>query len=306
MSAELFTSRGMSPASHREPISGTAGQALVRMAVSAGQRIRDERKRRSWTMAELSSRAGVSRALVQAVEAGEEASLETYARLLTALDLRPNLVGEDPRDRPRGTRRGEDLVHAAMGELEAGRLRRPGVGLAMDEPYQHFQFAGRADVVAWHLERRALLHLENRTQFPNVQDALGAYGAKRTYLARVLAERLGVGPRGWSTVTHAMVALWSAEVLHTLRIRRETFRAACPDGAGNLVAWWTGRLDLLDDRDGASSLVLLDPSPDARDDQRLRPFNNSVRIKPRLRDYADAAVRLGSQPRSRPLSTLDS
>jgi hypothetical protein len=152
---------------------------------------------------------------------------------------------------------------------------------------------------AWDLERRSLLHLENRTQFANVQEALGSYGAKRTYLARVLADRLGVGSRGWATVTHAIVAIWSAEVLHTLRIRRETFRAACPDGAGNLLAWWAGRLDLLDQRAGSASvtstLALVDPSPEARDEQRLRPFDDAVRIKPRLSDYAEAAVRLRLQ-----------
>jgi hypothetical protein len=81
-----------------------------------------------------------------------------------------------------------------MGEAEARALARPGRTIAIDEPYPHYQFAGRADVLAW--EDRDLLHIENRTQFPNLQDAAGSYNAKRQYLARSLAEGLDIGPRG--------------------------------------------------------------------------------------------------------------
>src|SRR3972149_745963 len=35
-------------------------------------------------------------------------------------------------------------------------------------PYQHYQCAGRAGLLAWERERRSLLHVENRTRFPNL------------------------------------------------------------------------------------------------------------------------------------------
>ena len=43
------------------------------------------------------------------------------------------------------------LVHATMGEPELAYLRGRGYGVGVEEPYQHYQFAGRADVVAWDL-----------------------------------------------------------------------------------------------------------------------------------------------------------
>ncbi|MBA2255354.1 MAG: hypothetical protein H0W07_09595 [Chloroflexi bacterium] len=74
-----------------------------------------------------------------------------------------------------------------MGELEARHLREAGFAIAVDEPYQHYQFAGRADLLAWDVEQRALLHCENRTLFPDMQGTAGAWNAKRAYLARVIA-----------------------------------------------------------------------------------------------------------------------
>ncbi len=79
-----------------------------------------------------------------------------------------------------------------MGEFEAIRLRHFGRAVSLDEPYQHFQFAGRADLVAWDLDARALLHLENRTRFPNFQDMAGTFNSKRAYLGGVLADRVGI------------------------------------------------------------------------------------------------------------------
>lgn len=238
----------------------------------------------------LGERAGVSTSLVQRLESGEPVSLETYARVTTALDLRPELLALDPRQRQRAGRAAQDFVHAAMGELEASRLRSNGFSLAMDEPYQHYQFAGRADVVAWDAERRALLHIENRTAFPNIQEALGSYAAKRSYLADVLADRLAIGRGGWDTVSHCMVALWSAEVMHQIRLRPESFRSACPDPPTDFLEWWAGRLPA--NSGVVSTFVLLDPAPDIPDKRRFGSLDDALRARPRYRDYADAAARL--------------
>lgn len=189
-----------------------------------------------------------------------EPSLETYARLAVALGRRPLLsfpgrAAADTNDR---SRTGRDLVHAAMGEIEARKLAANGYQVALDEPYQHYQFAGRADLLAWDLEARALLHLENKSRLADLQDVAGSYNAKRPYLPAVLGDRLGVGPRGWATVTHALVVLWSSEVLHVLRVRAATFRALCPSPIDPFEAWWSGSPPPAGAR---SSLVMLDPSP---------------------------------------------
>lgn len=280
----------MSPRSHRAQISESAARALTRLASTAGQAMRSERLRRAWTLRELADRAGVSAALLQLLESGRPVSLETYARVTTALDLRAELLALDPHERRRAGAGTQDFVHAAMGELEASRLRAHGFPIAMDEPYQHYQFAGRADVVAWDIERRALIHVENRTAFPNVQEALGSYAAKRSYLADVLAERLSIRPGRWVSVSHCIVALWSAEAMHQIRLRSESFRSACPDSPTDFFGWWAGRPPA---RNAVSStFVLLDPAPDVSDKRRFGSLDDALRARPRYRDYAAAARRL--------------
>jgi transcriptional regulator with XRE-family HTH domain len=231
VSADLFNPHGMTSAS--------ASVAAMRMASTAGTVIREARRARRWTLRDLAGRAGVALGTVHAVKAGRPMSLETYARIATALGLRPSLVLENPRRIERPT---SDLVHGAMGELEAGHLKQLGFEVAMDEPYQHYQFAGRADVLAWSLEEGALLHIENKTRLQDLQELAGSYNAKRRYLPAVMAERLGLGPSraGWRTVTHVLAVLWSSEALHVLRLRPATFEALCPDADDPFEAWWTG------------------------------------------------------------------
>ena len=280
----------MSPTPHRSAISPAAAKALTRIAGTAGQGLRTERLRRRWSLRDLADRAGVSPAHLQELESGVPVSLETYARVTTALDLWPELLASDPRQAKRARLHDQDFVDAAMGELEAGRLRSNGFSVAMDEPYQHYQFAGRADVVAWDSRWSALLHIENRTGFPNVQEALGSYSAKRSYLADVLAVRLAIDGRRWASADHVIVALWSAEVLHVLWLRNESFRAACPDPPTDFHGWWAGVSKA--SRGVTSSLLLFDPSPDLREGRRFATLDDALRVRPRYRDYADAIGRL--------------
>lgn len=235
----------------------------------------------------LANKAGLSVAAVHSAESGRPAYLQTYVAIADALGLRLGIVVQDARRR-QATRIGEaDLVHAAMGELEAVRMSSFSFKVGIDEPYQHYQFAGRADLVAWDPEARALLHIENRTRFPNMQEAAGAWNAKRSYLPAALAERLGMR-RGWASVTHVMVGLWSAEVLHTLRLRTATFRALCPEPADAFAGWWSGHVPAAGK---TATLVMLDPCAGGR--QRIFVgLDDALNVKPRHRGYADAAERL--------------
>jgi transcriptional regulator with XRE-family HTH domain len=270
-----------------------ARATLARLAQEAGMQIRAERVRRGWTLRDLATRAGVALGVAHAAEAGCVLTLESYARLATALGLRPSLDLADARSRHRRPAGGDarigpapgDFVHAAMGEIEARGLAGAGRTLAIDEPYQHYQFAGRADLLAW--DRENLLHIENRTQFPNLQEAAGSYNAKRQYLAGTLAERLDLGPRGWRSVTHVMACLWSSEVLHAIRLRRATFAAVCPDQPDALRAWLVGGAPVA----GSSScLVVLDPLvPFGSRRRTIAAVEEPPRLQPRHRGYADAA-----------------
>lgn len=256
------------------------------MAVEVGQQLREERIRRRWTLRQVADRAGVALGVVHDAESGSVLTLESYARLAVALGLRPSLLATRPDARAARSAGGEDIVHAAMGELEARVLGRPGRTIAIDEPYQHYQFAGRADVLAW--DRENLLHIENRARFPNLQEAAGAYNAKRQYLARSMAERLDLGPHGWRSVTHVMACAWSAEVLHVLRLRRATFNALCPDPPDALEAWLRGEAPAA--AAVTSTLVLLDPLvPFGSRRRTIVPMIEPPLVRPRHQGYAEIA-----------------
>lgn len=274
-------------------------RTVERIAHHAGAVVRDERIRRRWTIRELADRAGVSPALVHAVEDGRPATLESYARLAHPLGLRPELELLGP-ERRRHAERLADAVHAAMGDLEASRIAATGAVVRLDEPYQRFRFAGRADLLAWRLDDRALLHIENRTRFPDLQDAFGSFNAKRVYLPDVLAERLGV--RTWRSVTHVMAVLWSAEVLHLVRRRAASFRAVCPDPSDAFAAWWSGSTAPVGGT--PSTLVLLDPAARGRQQVWLDLDQALASARPRHRGYADAAAAVESlaRPDDRPVT----
>ncbi len=212
--------------------------------------------------------------------------METYVRVARSLGRELQVGIVDPRGRS-SVRHDADLVHAAMGELEIAHLRGRGHAVGVDEPYQHYQFAGRADVVAWDLERRALLHIENRTRFPDLQAVAGSFNAKRDHLAQSIAKRVGL--RRFDSQTHVIVGLWSAEVLHAVRLRPATFRALCPDPPDGFHAWWRGDPP---QRRTTSSLVLLDPFARGRQRQTISLETAISDVRPRIRGYAEAATRL--------------
>lgn len=261
---------------------------LNRLRVELGREVYDERQRRRWSLADLAQRAGVSKTNAQRIEAGHSVSLEAAVRVGVALNLDPRL---SLRSAPRGAlARDADLLHAAMGEVEVQQLAAPTRLVRLDEPYQHYQFAGRADVVVIDPAARALLHIENRTRFPDIQAFAGSWNAKRAYLAPALAQREGL--RDWRSVDHVIVAIWSSEVLHTLRLRRHSFDALAPDQAHAWAAWWDGDRVAPGSR---SALVLLDPIAGTRRSRRRWVGLDQVdTVDPRYRGYADAITALRS------------
>lgn len=67
-----------------------------------GERVAGIRLSRNLTQSQLGERAGSSRNTIRRLEAGEVVSLETFVRVLAALDLEPNLDAmlPDPSVRP--------------------------------------------------------------------------------------------------------------------------------------------------------------------------------------------------------------
>ncbi len=225
--------------------------------------------------------------MVQRVEAGAHASMTVYARLAQALSLELKVEVSDARRRTT-IREDADLVHSAMGESEAALLGACGYPVGLDEPWQHYHFAGRADVLAWSVERRALLRFENKTRFPDVQDAIGQFTSGRTYLGTAVWQRLGfAGPP--VSQAHVMVALWSSEVLRVIRRQPATFRSTWPDSMEVLAAWLRGDPPST----GVSSLlILLDPFASARQRPMTSLEHALGGVRPRVAGYAEAAARL--------------
>jgi transcriptional regulator with XRE-family HTH domain len=285
ISGPLFNWVQMSPHRRTEPSQKVQAE-VRRVAGTFGFRVRDLRLARGWTIRELADRAGLSVGMVYRVEAGDPASIATATSVAVALDRRLEIDLPDSRRRHSRASLSVDVVHSRMGELEAEQLRRHGFTVGMDEPYQHFQFAGRADVVAWHIDRRALLHIENRTRFPDFQDSAGAYNAKRAYLGTSIGKRAGVAH--WASETHVIAALWSSEVLHTLRLRTESFRSLCPDGTAALDGWWSGEPPR---RGRTSTFIVLDPLAGSRL-RRYAGLEDALTVRARYRGYADLAALL--------------
>lgn len=277
----------MSPRKRARESSGTVTAAVTRLRVAFGLQIRDARIARGWSVQDLARRADLSPAFVYLVEAGRSGSAEAAARLAVALGRRAELQLVDPRRRAERGQLSADPVHSAMGELEAAHLRQLGYGVGVDEPYQHYQFAGRSDVVAWDVQARVLLHIENRTRFPDFQDMAGSYNAKRAYLAESLGRRLGV--RRWASETHVIAALWSSEVLHALRMRPDSFRSLCPDAADAFAGWWRGEPP---PSGATSTLVVIDPVASRRQRLFIGLDEALAAARPRHRGYAEVAAAL--------------
>jgi transcriptional regulator with XRE-family HTH domain len=278
----------MSPVRRHPSLPNHVGAAVTRVRVTTGTRLREERLRRRWTLRKLADATGLATSEVHNVESGLRVSMESYCRIADALGLRVDIEISDPRSRAARTPRDADAVHAAMGDFEAARMMSFGLRTGIDEPYQHFQFAGRADVVAWDVASRALLHIENRTRFPNIQEAAGSWNGKRSYLPAVLAERVGIS--SWASVTNVMAAIWTSEVLHAVRLRAATFRALCPDGPECFAAWWEGSRVETGVR---STFVLVDPLAAGRE-RVFVGLEAAMSVKPRHRGYADIAAKLRS------------
>jgi transcriptional regulator with XRE-family HTH domain len=285
----------MSPAKFAATTPQAASAALHRLAADLGRQIREARVVRRWTTQRLADEAGVSRSLVYQAERGEKVSSEAAVRLAGALGLRVEVQLVDSRRREPQPARQADLVHAAMGELEAGTLRQLTFATAIDDPYQHYQFAGRADVAGWDLDRRALIHFENRTQFPNFQEMAGSFNAKRFYYGSELAARLGIP--GWRSETHVIAALWSVETVNALRQQPESFRTLCADPPDAFHAWWRGEPPAAGK---TASLTFLDPVALPRE-RRYIGLEDALAVAPNApyRGYADAAKRISGAATAR-------
>ena len=131
-------------------------------------------------------------------------------------------------------------MHAAIVETLAARYAAQGRLVAADEPFQHFQFAGRADVTAVDPAGPDLLHHEVKTAIPNVGELAGAWNVKRQYLAASIAQRHGFRG-GFRSVTHVAHDRLDRRLPARPPPSRSHRSAACgPDAPDAFARWWEG------------------------------------------------------------------
>ncbi len=272
----------MSPFRTVQPATPAVLARVTVICAVLGAQVRAARVRRRWTTERLALEAGISRSLVYLVERGNTTTLETYVRLGAALGLRLEVALEDPRTMARPGR-AEDPVHAAIVEVLTARYAAQGRLVGADEPFQHFQFAGRADVTAVDPVGPDLLHHEVKTAIPNVGEFAGAWNVKRQYLARALAERHAIRG-GFRSVTHVLTIAWTADCLHVVRLRGATIRSLGPDAPDAFARWWDGARPAATGT--TSTVVVFDPVERPRA-PAWAPLDDLGALRPRHHGYAD-------------------
>ena len=253
-----------------------------RLCGRLGVALRAGRNARGWTLQAVADAAGLSPAAVARLESGGAGGLATYLRLADVLGLRLTWELQSLA----ATLEAEDAVHAAMAEVQARRFGTASRQVLIDEPYQHFRFAGRGDLVVVDRARSALHHSENKTRIVNVGELSGSFNAKCRWLGGDVAERSGV--RRFTSESHTLVLLWSEEVLAVARMLGRTLRALGPHGTGAFGAWWDGIPPVGVHR----GIVVLDPIDRGTAQPQWIGLDEALETRSRYRGYADASQEL--------------
>lgn len=257
---------------------GDTDLELSRLCDRLGTTLRAGRLSHGWTLRAVADAAGLSPAAVARLEQGGPGGLATYLRLAEVLGLR--LTWE--LHALTTTLEAEDAVHAVMAEVQARRFGTGSRLVLIDEPYQHFRFGGRGDLVVLDRARTALHHSENKTRIVNVGELSGSYSAKCRWLARDVVERHGV--RRLTSESHTLVLLWSEEVLAVARTLGHTLRALGQHGTRSFGTWW-------DDQPLPGvhrGIVVFDPIDRGSGQPQWVGLDEALEARPRYRGYADA------------------
>lgn len=161
--------------------------------------IRTVRTRRGWRQVDLAERAGVSRTTVSLVERGhwQRLSIDTAREIAAALDIRVDCV---PRWRGGDLDRLLSRRHSMLAERVAGLLASQAGWVVLPEvSFAVYGERGVIDQLGWHEAKAHLLVVELKTEFVDINEALGTLDRK-VRLARTIAAE-----RGWRP---SLVSAW--------------------------------------------------------------------------------------------------
>lgn len=209
-----------------------------------GAALRAIRIRAGRTQEEVAIGAGVPRAVVGRIERGplRGVSVDHLRAVASALgasiDLWVRWHGGD-------LGRLVNARHSALHEAFAGRFGA--IGGWLFEPEVSFSIGGERgaiDVLGWHAATGALLVVELKTEFVDINDLMATVDRKRRLAARVAADR------GWlATSVSSWVVVAESRTNRRGLARHETaLRSKFPDDGRRMSAWMrrpSGRINAL-------------------------------------------------------------
>ena len=257
-----------------------------------GASVRYLRIRRAWRQRDLAERAGVSQSAVSRIERGHLAGmrLDLIRAVAAAVDLRVDVVGRY---------RGGDLDrmlasgHSALHETVARHLgTRPGWRFASEVSFAIYGDRGVMDLLAWHERHRALLVIELKTEFVDMNELIGTLDRKRRRAAEVARAR------GW-LANASSVSVWvivSDSSTNRRRAREHVamLRMAYPLDGRAIRGWLRRPVGPV----GCLSFWATSPSGTAKSGSRpVQPVRHRVRL-PRAHNVKPAADRYvtGGEP----------
>jgi transcriptional regulator with XRE-family HTH domain len=201
--------------------------------VQLGRMVRDVRRARKLSQAELADRAGVGREAISRLERGlvDGLSVGALRAVSRALGM-PSIVSLGWRGPEMDRLR--DRLHASMVERVGRMLLAAGWAFDPEYTFNYYGEKGAVDALGWHAERRTLLIGEIKTRIWDLQDMLSTVDRKR----RVAPARLE-RERGWRAENVGVVLFLPELSTHRHLIERHaaTFGGALPDRQVHVRRW---------------------------------------------------------------------
>lgn len=164
-------------------------------SVRVGRILRELRRRRAWTQAELGQRVPLSQQAISLIERGHgfQLSIETLTRVFAAVDARLE---------PVVSWRGGDLdrlldsAHATVVSETIRRLRREGWEVAVEVTYSEFGERGSIDILGARRDLEAAVVVEVKSELTVVEATARKLDEKARLVRQVIGQaRFGFTPR---------------------------------------------------------------------------------------------------------------